>query len=92
MYREDSLDADTVGNSANGEGLGNARTLAGNNGSFKSLNSFSLALADLNGNLYGVADLDLGDLSSPVLSESCAITLSASILYSSVDFQTFVTN
>ena len=84
MYREDSLDADTVGNSANGEGLGNARTLAGNNGSFESLNSFSLALADLNGNLYGVTDLDLG--------ESCAITLSASILYSSVDFQTFVTN
>ena len=62
MYREDSLDADTVGNSANGEGLGNARTLAGNNGSFESLNSFSLALADLNGNLYGVAELDLGDL------------------------------
>lgn len=91
MYREDSLDADTIGNSANGEGLGNARTLAGNNGSFKSLNSFSLALADLNGNLYGVTDLDLG-ISSPVLSESCAITLSASILYSSVDFQTFVTN
>ena len=91
MYREDSLDAATIGNSANGEGLGNARTLAGNNGSFESLNSFSLALADLNGNLYGVADLDLG-ISSPVLSESCAITLSASILYSSVDFQTFVTN
>ena len=62
MYREDSLDADTIGNSANGEGLGNARTLAGKNRSIESLNTPSLALADLNGNLYGVTDLDLGDL------------------------------
>ena len=62
MYREDSLYADAVGNSAYGESLGNARALASNNRSLESLNSFSLALADLNGNLYGVADIDLGDV------------------------------
>ena len=58
MYREDSLYADAVGNSAYGESLGNTRALASNNRSLESLNSFSLALADLNGNLYGVADID----------------------------------
>ena len=57
---EDTLNADTVGNAANGKGLCNAAVLLSNNGAFESLDTLTLAFLDANINADGIANVELG--------------------------------
>ena len=58
MQGEHLLTAYAVGNPANSDGLADAAMLAGNDSAFKHLNALTLALANLNMNLYGRTDFD----------------------------------
>ena len=62
MQRENSLHADAVGNAADGEGLGDAGTLAGDDRALKLLNSLSVTLADVDADANGIANAELGRL------------------------------
>ena len=64
---EGLLNAATVSNVANGEGLGDAATVLADNGTLKNLNSLSGTLFDLVVNLYGVTNVELGNLSLKLL-------------------------
>jgi hypothetical protein len=52
---EDTLNADTVGNAANGKGLCNAAVLLSNDGALESLDTLTLAFLDANVNADGIA-------------------------------------
>ena len=60
---EDTLNADTVGNAANGKGLCNAAVLLSNDGTLESLDTLTLAFLDANVNANGIANVELGLLS-----------------------------
>ena len=60
---EDTLDADAVGNAANGKGLCDAAVLLSNDGTLESLDTLALAFLDTNINADGIADVELGLLS-----------------------------
>ena len=62
MNGEYPFNSNAVRNAANGKGFGNARALAGDNGSFKNLNSFFVTLANLDMNLNGVTNFNAGKL------------------------------
>ncbi len=57
-----SFHADTVRNTANGKGFGNAGTFAGDNSSLENLDSLFFAFTNLDVNLDGIADLDYGSV------------------------------
>ena len=76
MQRKNLLHADAVGNAADGESLGDAGTLAGDDRALKLLNSLSVTLADVDADANGIANAELGRLP---LTESAAMILSASI-------------
>ena len=50
MYREGLLDADAVGNASDGEGLGDAAAVLGDDSALEELNSLAGTLFDLVGN------------------------------------------
>ena len=60
MNRENTFHAYAVGNAADGEGLGNSGAVLCNDGSLENLNSLSVALFDVDVNLNGVSDNNLG--------------------------------
>ena len=62
MYREGLLNAYAVRNAAYGDGLVDARVLHRNDDAFKNLNTLAVALLDLCMNLYGIADLQFGQI------------------------------
>ena len=57
---EDTLDADTVSNAANGEGLSNAAVLLCDHSALKGLNALTVAFLDTNINADSIANVELG--------------------------------
>jgi len=60
MYREDSLDALVVYDSADGEGFVDAAAFAGYNGSGENLEALLVAFFDSAADVYGVAYFEMG--------------------------------
>ena len=60
---EDTLNADTVGNAANGKGLSNAAVLLSDHSALEGLNALTVAVLDTNINADGIANVELGLLS-----------------------------
>ena len=67
VYREGLLNANAVRNAANGDGLVDAGVLHRNDDALEYLNTLAVALLDLCVNLYGVADLELGQIALELL-------------------------
>ena len=59
MYREGLLNADTVRDTSDGNGLVDAAMLHSDNGTLEDLNSFAVTFLDLSVYLDGIADLEL---------------------------------
>ena len=64
---EGSLNADTVADTANGEGLADAAALHLDDDAFKVLKPLAVAFNDLDVNTHGVADLELGEVGTKLL-------------------------
>ena len=64
VQREGALDADAVGNAADGERLADAAVAAGNHGAFERLQTFTAAFDDLHENANGVAHAESGDVTA----------------------------
>ena len=62
VNREGLLNANTVCNAANGEGLGNTAAVLGDNGTFEDLGTGALALNYTAINLNVVTDVELGNV------------------------------
>ena len=67
MDRESLLYANTVRNSSNSEGLGNATAMLSDNSTVEHLCSGLLSLGDTNVNLYTITNLELRNLSLELL-------------------------
>ena len=67
MYGKYLLAADTVGNTANGNGLVDTAVLLGNDGAFESLGTLTVAFLNENLNADSVADVHDGQLFLHVL-------------------------
>ena len=67
MYGKYLLAADTVGNTADGDGLVDTAMLLGNDGAFKSLGTLTVAFLDQNEDTDSVTDVHLGKLGLHVL-------------------------
>ena len=65
--REDLLHTAAVGDTSDGEGLGDAAAVLGDNGTLKHLNSLTRTLNDLVVDADGVTDVDLGHLGLKLL-------------------------
>ena len=61
VEREHTLDTDTVGHTADGEGLGDTAALFGDDRAFEDLDTLALAFTDLNIHTDGIADLERRD-------------------------------
>ena len=73
---EDTLNADTVGNAANGKGLCNAAVLLSNDGALEDLDTLTGAFLDLDVYLDGIAHIDLGLFSLQLrLPDACSIAV-----------------
>ena len=67
MYGEYLLTADTVGNTANGDGLVDTAVLLGNDSAFESLGTLAVAFLDQNHDTDSVTDVHLGKLGLHIL-------------------------
>ena len=67
MQGEDLLAADTVGNTANGDGLADAAMLTGNDSTLENLDTRTGAFLDTNVHTNGIANLNFGQLFLHVL-------------------------
>ena len=67
MQGENLLAADTVGNTANGDGLADTAVLTGDDGAFEHLDTLTGAFLDAHMNTNSVADLSFGQLFLHVL-------------------------
>src|SRR5699024_6454687 len=81
---EHTLHTNTIRGAANGESLGNAAMLLGDDGALKSLDTFLVAFLDADGNANGIADFKLGlVLFDHTLGKMlhCVHVMNSSILY-----------
>ena len=62
IHGEYSLNADAVGNAANGKGFGNAAAFDRDDSAFKHRNSFSFPFADCDMYLDNIANLNVGSV------------------------------
>ena len=67
VHREDLLTADTVGDTADGDGLVDAAMLLSNDGAFESLVTLTAAFLNTNENTDGIAHVHLGQFFLHVL-------------------------
>ena len=67
MQGENLLAADTVGNTANGDGLADTAVLTGDDGAFENLDTLTRAFLDADMNANSVTDVNLGQFFLHVL-------------------------
>ena len=64
MDRESTFHANTVGYAANSECFTDSAVALGDNGSFESLQTFTVAFNNLNPYTHGITDVDFGQIAA----------------------------